>query len=130
MSARNRQARARKLEHDAADAFQGERVVRAIGECAPDVKCRQLPNGDWVQVECKSRKRLPAVIMRARAQAIGYAPGCIPLVVVRQVGGAALAVVDLEVLARWVGLDVSKLPKSSVTRRIGISNRESRPKAT
>jgi len=111
-------ARAARLERDAAKALGSERVKRWGRKIsAPDVKAVPLPNGVVLGAECKSRKRLPSVVVAALKQAAKYFPGAVALAVVRQKGGRAIACLDLDAFARLVGLDVAALPAPTKTKR-------------
>jgi hypothetical protein len=63
-----------------------------------------LPTGQVLQPECKSRQHLPKWLSGALAQALRYAPEASPLVVLRELGSAPLAVLPLADFARLVGL--------------------------
>ena len=87
------------LEKLAAAALGGQRHIRwDRGESAPDV---DLPPSSPFTVECKYRKRLPALLLTGLLQAARYGPGRVPLLVVKERGQTgALAVLRLEDLAR------------------------------
>ena len=58
------------------------------------------------------------MLVRALDQARRYfGPGTIPLVVVSELGGAAIACLPLAAFAKLVGLDPSKLPRPRRDRR-------------
>lgn len=84
----------KQLERDAAEALGGKRHVRLDrGEVAADV---DMPAGSPFTVECKYRKNLPKLLIEGLRQAAGYAPGKLPLLVVKQRGQkGALAVLSL-----------------------------------
>lgn len=70
------------------------------------------------QLECKRRKRLPAMVTDALAQAKRYSPAAVPVAVLREHGGRALAVVELAVFARLLGVDTTTMPtKHKPTRK-------------
>lgn len=85
----------------------------------PDVAVVQTPAGDRLCTECKLRRRLPRLIVDGLAQAQRYAPGAIPMVVLRERGGTRdLVCVDLRHLCRWLGIDAGALPtRHRPTRR-------------
>lgn len=96
--------RARALEKTTADVLGTKRVRRSRFQKAPDVFAVTLPSGHTLQAECKTRKRLPGLVLEALKQAKGYTPGAIPVAVIRQKGGRAIACLDLRVLAGLLGL--------------------------
>ncbi|MBC7223442.1 MAG: hypothetical protein H5T59_04070 [Anaerolineae bacterium] len=71
------------------------------GEAAPDVTT------GWCSVECKTRKRLPAWLKEAVAQAVrNAAPDTLPLVVLHQTGqrhDSDLVVLRLRDFEAWYG---------------------------
>ena len=81
-----------RREREAAKALGGVRVVRHRGQRAPDVAPITLPTGEVLQPEVKHRKRLPRLLAAALTQALGYTPGAVPVAVVSEHRGAALAV--------------------------------------
>lgn len=91
-------------EHRAALTLGGERVKRRRGESAPDVRPVRLPNGELLQPECKTRRRLPRLVMAALDQARGYLPGAVPVAIISEKGGEAIACLPLRDLARLLGL--------------------------
>lgn len=93
------------------------RVRRAHGESAPDVEPVVLASGEKLTVEVKLRRRLPRLLAAALAQAQRYAPNAIPLAVVAERGGHALAVLDLRAFARLVGVDPIEVPPRTRRRR-------------
>ena len=103
------QKRSARRERQAAEAFGTQRVVRAIGESAPDVLPTALPNGLVLVPEVKERARPLATVARWLAQAEGYAPeGAAALVVVFATGqhaGEALVVLRLKDFRRVAGLE-------------------------
>ena len=91
---------------------------------APDVAPITLPGGDVLSVEVKTRARLPSLLRRALEQARRYAPGAVPLAVVSETGGPALAVLELGAFARIAGLEVSALARPSGRPRRRAPRRE------
>jgi hypothetical protein len=111
-----------RRERQAARSIGSARVTRAIGESAPDVRPVQLPSGELLQAEVKSRRRLPGLVVRALAQAAGYArratSRAVPCAIVFQHGEqGGIACVRLGDFARLVGLDVEQLPRATPLRR-------------
>ncbi|MFO0666865.1 MAG: hypothetical protein U0174_23135 [Polyangiaceae bacterium] len=126
MSAAHR--RAASLEQAAADALGGERVKhRPRYVSAPDVRPIRLKDGSEIQAEAKTRKRLPAIVLAALAQAERYARGAIPVGVVRQRGGKAIAVLWLPHLASLLGIETPDAPerkKPKAKRQLGLFGKE------
>jgi hypothetical protein len=104
--------RARDLEHVTAKVLGTKRVRRSRFEKAPDVFAVTLATGHTLQAECKTRKRVPKLILDALKQARGYTPDAIPLAVIRQKGGRAIACLDLRILAGLLGLAPLHAPSS------------------
>lgn len=103
MSGPHRRAAAR--ERQAAKLLRTERVrYRPRYTKAPDVHPVRLDSGDVLSVEVKTRGKLPAWLVDALAQAEGYLPGAVPLVVLSATGGPPLALLALRDFARLVGL--------------------------
>jgi hypothetical protein len=102
MSAAHRRAAAR--EREAAQVLGSTRVHRRRGERAPDVQPIRLSDGSVLVAEAKTRKRLPQWLTAAIKQARRYHRGCVPLVVLSEMGGPALAILPLVDLAQLVGL--------------------------
>lgn len=102
MTAAHRRAAAR--EREAAKVLKTTRVHRSRYQAAPDVELVQLADGVRLVVEVKTRKRLPALLRDALAQARRYAPDAVPVAVVSETGGHALAVLELRTFAALVGL--------------------------
>ena len=102
MSRASRRAARRELE--AAKVLGTERVHRSRYQSAPDVQPMRMDDGSVVQPEVKTRKRIPALIRDALAQAKRYAPSAIPIVVISETGGRAIACLPLEAFARLVGI--------------------------
>lgn len=102
MTAAHRRAAAR--EREAAKVLKTTRVRRSRYQAAPDVELVQLADGARLSVEVKTRKRLPALLRAALAQARRYAPDAVPVAVVSETGGTALAVLELKAFAALVGL--------------------------
>lgn len=111
MSAAHR--RAARREREAAAALGVRRIRRARYEGAPDVEPLTLPNGVVIQAEVKTRGRLPALVRNAIAQARQYAPpGAVPLAILSETGGEAVAVVPLRAFVQLV-----TAPDGSVLRK-------------
>ncbi len=102
MSRASRRAARRELE--AAKMLGTERVHRSRFQSAPDVEPMRVADGSVIQPEIKTRKRIPALIKGALAQAQHYAPSAIPLVIISETGGRAIACLPLEAFARLVGI--------------------------
>jgi hypothetical protein len=74
------------------------------------VELVRLDDGTILVVEVKTRKRLPALLRAALDQAKRYGPDdAVPVAVVSELGGEALAVVPLRAFAALVG--VAAAPK-------------------
>lgn len=99
-----------RREREAARALGSSRVVRQRGQRAPDVAAITLPSGEVLQPEVKHRKRLPRLLAAALSQALGYSPDAVPVAVVSEHRGAALAVLRLADFARLVGVELD-VPK-------------------
>lgn len=101
--------RAARRERQAAKALGTERVLRLIGESAPDALPAKLPSGAVLQPEVKERSKPVATIARWLAQAERYcAPGVLPAVVIFTTGelaSDALVVLRLDDFRRAVGLE-------------------------
>lgn len=101
-------SRAARRERQAARALGTERVVRAIGESAPDALPTRLPCGAVLQLEVKERAAPLRVVSRWFGQCAGYAaPGALPVLVVFAHGQRvddALVVMRLADFRRAVGL--------------------------
>lgn len=102
-------ARAARRERQAARALGTRRVVRAIGESAPDAIPTRLPCGVVVQPEVKERAAPLRTVERWLSQAAGYAsPDVTPVVIVfahGQRADDALVVMRLADFRRAVGLE-------------------------
>lgn len=105
-----------RREREAAKALGGVRVVRHRGQRAPDVAPITLPTGEVLQPEVKHRKRLPRLLAAALTQALGYTPGAVPVAVVSEHRGTALAVLRLADFARLVGVELN-VPEKPRRRR-------------
>ena len=108
MSASSRRAARRELE--AARLLGTGRVHRRRGERAPDLPRVELPSGEALIVEVKTRAKLPALAAAALEQARGYDVTATPVAVVSQLGGRALAWLELRDLARLLGFEVAAVP--------------------
>jgi hypothetical protein len=103
VTAPHRRAAAR--ERQAAKLLRTERVrYRPRYAKAPDLLPVRLADGTTLQPEVKTRARLPRWLVDALAQAAGYLPSAVPLVVLSATGGPPLAVLPLADLARLLGL--------------------------
>lgn len=98
--------RAARREREAAEILGTKRVHRHRFESAPDLPVVTLPNGERIQGEVKTRARLPQVITAAIRQARGYAPDAIPLAIISEKRGEAIACLPLRDLARLLGIEV------------------------
>lgn len=102
--------RGTRLERRTARILRTERVTRARGKSAPDVVAVRDRAGEAYQPECKSgARRLPAVVRKALEQARGYAPDAIPVAVIADVGGEAIACLPLVAFARLLGVAPGRL---------------------
>jgi hypothetical protein len=95
-------------EREAAAVLGSKRVHRKRGQRAPDVVPIRFADGSVVVPESKTRKALPKWLKAALTQARGYHRGAVPLVVLSETGGQALAVLPLVDLAQLVGLRAPK----------------------
>jgi hypothetical protein len=102
VTAAHRRAAAR--EREAAKVLGVARVHRSRYQAAPDLELVVLPDGTKLSVEVKTRARLPALLRAALAQAARYAPDAVPVAVVSEKGGTALACLELKAFAALVGL--------------------------
>ncbi len=97
--------RAARREREAAAALGTERVrFRPRFVAAPDVLPVRLPTGDVLQAEVKTTKRAPKRVLDALEQARKYTPDAIPVAVISQTGGAAIACLPLADFVRLLGL--------------------------
>lgn len=116
--------RGARRELEAAKTLGTERVHRGRGRCsAPDVKPVQLPDGRALGPEVKTRKRLPKLLVEGLAQARRYFRGAtIPIVVVSELGGAALAVLELADLVALLGIDIPLVarPRRRAERQLDL----------
>ncbi|MBL8720118.1 MAG: hypothetical protein JNL79_29295 [Myxococcales bacterium] len=103
-------ARAARREREAAKVLGARRVVRQIGESAPDVTPVTLPSGLVLQAEVKSTKRPPKLVLDALEQARAYRSDAVPLVVVAPFGGEMIACLPLSAFAQIAGLQPIVLP--------------------
>ena len=98
--------RAARRERQAAEFLGTRRVHRSRFESAPDVEPVTLPCGLTLSCEVKTRKRLPALVTKALAQAAGYAPsGAVPAAVLSATGGEPLIVLPLRTFRTIAGLE-------------------------
>lgn len=99
-------ARAARRERQAAELLGTKRVKRSRYERAPDCEPVTLPCGVVLSPEVKTRKRLPALVVRALDQARGYGPaGSVPAAVLSETGGEPVIVLPLRAFRRIAGLD-------------------------
>lgn len=111
----NASRRAARLEERTADVLHTTRVHRkSYRESAPDVAPITLASGLVVMPECKSRAKVPRIIRQALEQAAKYLPDCVPLAVIRQTGGRAVACLWIEDLARVTGIRDPEVPAQPV----------------
>lgn len=109
--------RAADRERQAAEILGTKRVKRSRYESAPDVEPVRLPCGLTVMCEVKTRRRLPALVTKALAQAKGYGPaGAIPAAVLSATGGEPVIVLPLRAFRRVAGIEASE-----PTRQIPIA---------
>lgn len=100
-------SRAARRERQCAELLGTRRVHRSRYQSAPDVEPVTLPCGVALSIEVKTRKRLPAILVAALAQAKRYgALGAVPTAVVSATGGEPLVVLPLRAFRRIAGLDV------------------------
>jgi hypothetical protein len=103
MTAANRRGAYR--EQETADKLGGERIkYRPRYQRSPDVVPIRFADGTVVVPESATRKKLPSLIVTKMRQAAGYVEGAVPLVVLSETGGRAIACMPLEDFARLVGL--------------------------
>lgn len=102
--------RAARRERQAASLLGTTRIHRSRYESAPDVAPVTLPCGVVLSCEVKTRKRLPALLVAALAQAKRYAPEAVPTAVVSATGGEPLIVLPLRAFRRIAGLDALPVP--------------------
>lgn len=99
-------ARSARRERQAAELLGTKRVRRSRYERAPDCEPVALPCGMIVQPEVKTRKRLPALVVQALAQARGYGPsGSIPAAILSETGGEPVIVLPLRAFRLVAGLE-------------------------
>jgi hypothetical protein len=109
--------RAADREREAADVLGTKRVRRGRYESKPDVEPIRHPNGDLLQPEVKTRKKLPRLITTALAQAERYSPSAVPIAVLSELGGAAVVVVALDAFVRLTGIAPSKSAQLALALR-------------
>ena len=103
-------ARAARREREAARALGARRIVRHIGESAPDTTAVVLASGLVLQPEVKSTKRPPKLVLDALEQARGYRADAVPLVVVAPYGGEMIACLPLLAFVQIAGIAPVELP--------------------
>lgn len=104
-SANRPSRRAARRELEAARVLGTRRVVhRSRYKSKPDVEPVTLPDGTVLQPEVKTRSALPKLVTNALGQARQYAPGAVPLAILSEKGGAAVAVLPLRDFVRLVGI--------------------------
>jgi hypothetical protein len=107
MTAAHRRAARRELE--AAKALFGRRQLRWRFDSIGDLEPVELLCGVVIQVEVKARKRLPKLLTAALEQARRYEPNAIPVAVISEFGGQALAVLPLHAFAHIAGVSPVKV---------------------
>jgi hypothetical protein len=107
-------ARWTRRERQAAELLGSRRVRRERYESAPDVEPVRLEDGTVLVPESKTRKALPRWLVGAVAQARAYVAGCVPLVIVSELGGEPLALLPLRDLARLVGIRAPRVGEQLV----------------
>lgn len=107
MTLAHRRGASRELE--AAKLLGGRRQLRLRFESRPDLDPIELPSGFVLQPEVKTRRRLPRLITRALEQARRYEPAAVPLAIVSEYGGEAIACLPLRAFAAIVGLDPAQV---------------------
>ena len=105
-----------RREREAAKILGTRRIPRAYGLSAPDVEVLQLASGERIQAEVKHRKRLPALLVGALEQALRYEPTAIPMAVVSEYGGQAIACLPLRDLARLLGIVEPETPRKPLAK--------------
>jgi hypothetical protein len=100
--------RAARREREAAAVLGSKRVHRKRGQKAPDVVPIRFADGSVIVPEAKTRAKLPKWLKAALDQARGYHRGAVPLVVLSETGGQAIAVIPLTDLATLVGIRAPK----------------------
>lgn len=110
--------RAARREREAAAGLGTRRVLRRIGESAPDCEPVALAGGAKLGPEVKSRKVLPKLVTGALEQARRYfGARAIPIAVLYELGReGGIVALELAAFALLVGLDVARLP-TRVRRR-------------
>ena len=108
--------RAANRERQAASLLGTRRVHRGRYESAPDVEPVTLPCKITLQVEVKTRAKLPALVTSALAQAARYAPGAVPAVVMSATGAEPLIALPLRAFRRIAGLEVAEADPQTALR--------------
>jgi hypothetical protein len=109
-------ARSASRERQAAALLGTRRVRRARFESKPDLEPVTLACGTVLQPEVKTRKKLPALITTAIAQATGYGPrGSVPVAVLSATGEEPLIVVPLRAFCRIAGLVEARTEDGQLT---------------
>lgn len=97
--------RGARREQEMADALGTPRTKhRPRYQRAPDAAPFRMQNGMVIVPESATRAKLPALLKKKLEQAAGYVPGAVPLVVLSETGGKAIACMPLEALVVLVGL--------------------------
>lgn len=105
-SRRRALARGRRREAQAAELLGVRRVRRQRYERAGDLEPVHLPCGVTLSVECKARKKIPALVSKALEQAErDGVRGAVPSVVLAETGAEPLLVLPLRAFRRVAGLD-------------------------
>lgn len=104
-------ARAARRERQAAGAVGGQRIARQRGRSTPDVGLVRLDDGRRIQIEVKSRLRVPAWATSILAQARRYARSAVPIGVIYGRGDHdGVAILHLSDLVALLGLDARAVP--------------------
>lgn len=98
-----------RRELEAARALGVVRQRRLRFESKGDVEPIELPCGVLIQPEVKTRKRLPRLLVKALEQARQYEPSAIPVAIVSEAGGSAIACLPLRAFVFIAGLEPAKV---------------------
>lgn len=98
-----------RRELEAARAFGKQRQHRLRFQSAPDVEPIELASGILIQLEVKSRAKLPGWLTKAFEQALRYSPRAIPVAILSERGGSAIAALPLTAFAHIAGVDPGKV---------------------
>lgn len=108
------------LERRTAKALGTRRVHRSRYESAPDIELVRLPPGEELSCECKTRKRLPALVTKALAQAKRYFPNATPCAILSAFGERPVIVLPLADFRRLVGLEPGAAPTQPSLLAVGV----------